>query len=83
MCVTGASGYIALWLVKLLLQHGYTVKASVDNPNGLKKTEHLLGLNGAKDRLQLFKANILEEGSFDPIDEGCAGVFLHCLALLS
>ena len=29
VCVTGASGYIASWLVKLLLQRGYTVKATV------------------------------------------------------
>ena len=29
VCVTGASGYIAAWLVKLLLQRGYTVKATV------------------------------------------------------
>ena len=29
VCVTGASGYIASWLVKFLLQRGYTVKASV------------------------------------------------------
>ena len=31
VCVTGASGYIASWLVKLLLQRGYTVKATVRN----------------------------------------------------
>lgn len=29
VCVTGASGYIASWLVKLLLQRGYVVKATV------------------------------------------------------
>ena len=29
VCVTGASGYIASWLVKLLLQRGYTVRATV------------------------------------------------------
>lgn len=29
VCVTGASGYIASWIVKFLLQRGYTVKASV------------------------------------------------------
>ena len=29
VCVTGASGYIASWLVKHLLQRGYTVKATV------------------------------------------------------
>ncbi|KAJ9698034.1 hypothetical protein PVL29_007239 [Vitis rotundifolia] len=75
VCVTGASGYIASWLVKLLLQRGYTVKASVRDPNDPKKTEHLLSLDGAKERLHLFKANLLEEGSFDSIVEGCVGVF--------
>ncbi len=75
VCVTGASGYIASWLVKFLLQRGYTVKASVRNPNDPKKTEHLLSLDGAKERLHLFKANLLEEGSFDSIVEGCVGVF--------
>lgn len=73
--MTGASGYIASWLVKLLLQRGYTVKASVRDPNDPKKTEHLLSLDGAKERLHLFKANLLEEGSFDSIVEGCVGVF--------
>lgn len=29
VCVTGASGFIASWLVKLLLQRSYTVKATV------------------------------------------------------
>jgi nucleoside-diphosphate-sugar epimerase len=33
VCVTGASGYIASWLVKFLLQRGYTVKASVRFPS--------------------------------------------------
>lgn len=75
VCVTGASGYIASWIVKLLLLRGYTVKASVRNPNDPKKTEHLRALDGAGERLQLFKANLLEEGSFDAAIEGCEGVF--------
>ncbi|BBG96878.1 NAD(P)-binding Rossmann-fold superfamily protein [Prunus dulcis] len=73
--VTGASGYIASWVVKLLLQRGYTVKASVRDPNDKKKTEHLLALDGAKERLQLFKADLLEEGSFNSVVEGSEGVF--------
>ncbi|KAG6713521.1 hypothetical protein I3842_05G157200 [Carya illinoinensis] len=75
VCVTGASGYIALWLVKLLLQRGYAVNASVRDPNDPKKTEHLLMLDGAKERLHLFKADLLEEGSFDSLVDGCEGVF--------
>ncbi|KAL2239939.1 UNVERIFIED_CONTAM: Cinnamoyl-CoA reductase 1 [Sesamum indicum] len=44
----------------------------VDDP---KKTQHLLSLDGAKERLHLLKANLLEEGSFDSVVEGCVGVF--------
>ncbi|XP_031114312.1 cinnamoyl-CoA reductase 1 [Ipomoea triloba] len=75
VCVTGASGYIASWIVKFLLQRGYIVKATVRYPDDPKKTEHLLSLEGAKERLHLFKADLLEEGSFDSVVEGCEGVF--------
>ncbi|KAL6328015.1 hypothetical protein AAG906_033279 [Vitis piasezkii] len=75
VCVTGAAGFIASWLVKLLLLRGYTVKATLRNPDDPTKIEHLLALEGAKERLHLFKADLLEEGSFDSIVEGCEGVF--------
>ncbi|KAG6537125.1 hypothetical protein ZIOFF_002207 [Zingiber officinale] len=75
VCVTGASGYIASWLVKFLLQRGYTVRATVRDPADTKKTEHLRSLDGATERLHLFQANLLEEGSFDAGTEGCDGVF--------
>ncbi|GFP87032.1 cinnamoyl-coa reductase 1 [Phtheirospermum japonicum] len=75
VCVTGGSGFIASWLVKHLLQRGYTVKASVRFPNDPKKTEHLLALDGAKERLKLYKADLLDEGAFDDIVDGCDGVF--------
>ena len=45
---------------------------STDDP---KKTECLLALDGAKERLQLFKASLLEEGCFDSVVDGCQGVF--------
>ena len=45
---------------------------STDDP---KKIGHLLSLDGAKERLQLFKADLLEEGSFDSAVDGCQGVF--------
>uniref|UniRef100_A0A2C9VJU6 NmrA-like domain-containing protein n=1 Tax=Manihot esculenta TaxID=3983 RepID=A0A2C9VJU6_MANES len=35
VCVTGASGYIALWLVKLLLQKGHIVKVTVRDQTNL------------------------------------------------
>nr|POF10571.1 tetraketide alpha-pyrone reductase 1 [Quercus suber] len=40
-----------------------------------RKMEHLLALDGAKERLHLFKADLLEEGSFDSVVDGCKGVF--------
>ncbi|CAL5423803.1 unnamed protein product [Camellia sinensis] len=40
-----------------------------------KKTDHLLALDRAKGRLHLFKANLLEKGSFDSVVDGCEGVF--------
>ncbi|KAE8657820.1 Cinnamyl alcohol dehydrogenase [Hibiscus syriacus] len=75
VCVTGASGYIASCLVKHLLLRGYTVKASVRDPSDPRKTQHLLALEGAEERLKLFKADLLEEGSYDYAVEGCEGVF--------
>ncbi|KAJ6385268.1 hypothetical protein OIU77_028454 [Salix suchowensis] len=75
VCVTGGSGYIASWLVKLLLHRGYTVKATVRDLSDPKRTEHLLDLDGAKERLHLFKANLVEAGSFDPVVDGCECVF--------
>lgn len=40
-----------------------------------KKTEHLRALSGASERLHFFKADLLEEGSFDSVVDGCEGVF--------
>ncbi|KAL4271961.1 hypothetical protein GQ457_13G002710 [Hibiscus cannabinus] len=71
-CVTGATGYIGSWLVKLLLERGYKVHATVRNP---EKAVHLLLLWNGGDRLRLFKADLLEDGSFDEAVKGCNGVF--------
>ncbi|KAE9593446.1 putative cinnamyl-alcohol dehydrogenase [Lupinus albus] len=75
VCVSGASGYIGSWIVKLLLQRGYTVRATVRDPSNHKKVDHLLQLDGAKERLQLFKADLLIQGSFDSVVQGCHAVF--------
>lgn len=67
--VTGASGYIAGWLVKYLLDAGHTVHATVRNP---AKATHLQKLaTGSKGTLTLFKADLLTPGSFDDAMQGC------------
>lgn len=73
--MTGASGFIASWLVKLLLERGYTVRASVRDPGNSLKIAHLISLPGANERLELVKADLLDDGSFDSAVDGCAGVF--------
>lgn len=44
-------------------------------PGNEKKLGHLWRLEGAKERLQLMKADLMEEGSFDDAIMGCDGVF--------
>ncbi|KAJ0051521.1 hypothetical protein Pint_02374 [Pistacia integerrima] len=75
VCVTGASGFFASWLVKRLLLAGYQVTGTVRDPENEKKLVHLWRLEGAKERLQLVRANLMEEGSFDEAIKGCHGVF--------
>ncbi|BBN19106.1 cinnamoyl-CoA reductase [Marchantia polymorpha subsp. ruderalis] len=75
VAVTGANGFLASWVVKLLLERGYNVRGTVRNPDDLDKVGHLLELPEAKERLVLYKANLLEEESFHAIFEGVEGVF--------
>ncbi|XP_059434796.1 tetraketide alpha-pyrone reductase 1-like [Corylus avellana] len=75
VCVTGASGFLASWLVKRLLLSGYCVIGTVRDPANEKKLAHLLRLEGARERLRLVKADLMEAGSFDDAIMGCHGVF--------
>ncbi|KAL6271028.1 hypothetical protein ACE6H2_027939 [Prunus campanulata] len=75
VCVTGASGFLASWLIKRLLLSGYHVTGTVRDPGNQKKLAHLWRLDGARERLRLVKADLMEEGSFDDAILGCHGVF--------
>ncbi|KAL2479051.1 Cinnamoyl-CoA reductase 1 [Forsythia ovata] len=74
VCVTGAGGFIASWLVKLLLEKGYTVRGTVRNPDD-PKNSHLRELEGAKERLILCKADLNDYQSLVEAINGCDGVF--------
>ncbi|PIN05982.1 Flavonol reductase/cinnamoyl-CoA reductase [Handroanthus impetiginosus] len=74
VCVTGAAGFIASWLVKLLLEKGYTVRGTVRNPEDPKNL-HLRELDGAEERLILCKANLNDYESLCEAINGCDGVF--------
>ncbi|XP_042396030.1 cinnamoyl-CoA reductase 1-like [Zingiber officinale] len=74
VCVTGAGGFIASWLVKLLLEKGYTVKGTVKNPDD-SKNDHLKAMEGAAERFTLSKADLLDYDALLEAIHGCHGVF--------
>ncbi|KAE8810377.1 Dihydroflavonol-4-reductase [Hordeum vulgare] len=75
VCVTGAGGFIASWLVKLLLEKGYAVHGTVRNPDDVARNAHLRGLEGAAERLTLFRVDLLDKESLVAAFRGCQGVF--------
>ncbi|KAM0823654.1 hypothetical protein ACQ4PT_070733 [Festuca glaucescens] len=74
-CVTGGSGYIASALVKMLLEKGYAVKTTVRDPDDMEKNSHLKDLE-ALGPLEIFRAELDIEGSFDEAVSGCDYAFL-------
>ncbi|KAA8545374.1 hypothetical protein F0562_020158 [Nyssa sinensis] len=74
VCVTGANGFIGSWLVRTLLDHGYTtIHASVFPGSD---ASHLFALPGAADpdvRLVVHEADVLDAKAVSNAVEGCAG----------
>uniref|UniRef100_A0ACD5UFZ0 Uncharacterized protein n=1 Tax=Avena sativa TaxID=4498 RepID=A0ACD5UFZ0_AVESA len=74
-CVTGGDGYIGSALVKMLLERGYAVKTTVRKSDDLEKIPHLKDLQ-ALGPLEVFRADLEDEGSFDDAVAGCDYAFL-------
>ncbi|MDG1333411.1 MAG: NAD-dependent epimerase/dehydratase family protein [Crocinitomicaceae bacterium] len=74
--VTGATGYVAGRLVEKLLKEGITVHAAVRTPDNKEKTKYLDELaEKLPGSIKYFKADLLDEGSFDEGMNGCELVF--------
>ncbi len=74
--VTGATGYLAGWLIKKLVEEGLTVHAAVRNPNDKKKVAHLDAIAAkGKGTIKYFAANLLNPGSYAEAMQGCELVF--------
>ncbi len=71
ICVTGASGFIASYVVRELLENGYSVRATVRGLSGGNKYEYLTSLPGATERLELVQAELLTDGSYDMAVADC------------
>jgi nucleoside-diphosphate-sugar epimerase len=74
--VTGATGYVAGWIVKKLLDEGITVHATVRNPDNKESLKYLNTIvSGSKGVIKYFKADLLQECSYDEAMKGCELVF--------
>ncbi|XP_039146725.1 anthocyanidin reductase ((2S)-flavan-3-ol-forming) isoform X2 [Dioscorea cayenensis subsp. rotundata] len=73
-CVIGGNGYLALAIIKQLLEKGYHVNATVRNPDDSAKVAYLKKI-GEIGTLKLFQADMTVEGSFDDAVIGCDYVF--------
>lgn len=64
--VTGASGYIATHIIKLLLDQGYRVRGTVRNLKDTKKVNPLKSLSSnAEKNLQLVEADLLKPENWE------------------
>lgn len=74
--VTGATGYVAGWIIKGLLEAGVTVHAAVRDPTNQAKVGHLVDLAAqTPGELRLFSTDLLREGSYTEAMRGCSVVF--------
>lgn len=74
--VTGATRDVAGWLVKKLLDEGFTVHAPVRGPENQEKLRYLNKVSGeTPGEIKYFKADLLDEGSYKEAMAGCQIVF--------
>ena len=73
--VTGATGFVAGRIVKRLLEQGYSVHATVRDPDNKAKVAHLDQMaNELPGSIRYFQADLTQEGAFNDAVEGCATV---------
>lgn len=75
--VTGATGYVAGWVVKRLLEEGLIVHAPVRDPDNQEKLRYLNEIAASTPgTIRYFKADLLDEGSYAEAMAGCA-IVIH------
>lgn len=76
--VTGATGFIGSETVRQLLGAGYRVRGTTRDTTRAVLEDHLLDLARTANGLEMFEANLLDNGAFDEAVAGCE--FVHHIA---
>jgi nucleoside-diphosphate-sugar epimerase len=75
--VTGGTGYLGSWVVKQLLEKGYTVRLTVRSKNKVQNYSHLEEISrSTAGKLEIWEADLVKEGSFDEAAKG-ADAIIH------
>ena len=70
--MTGATGYIASWVVKNLLDKGFKVNAAVREISNLNKRVHLDKISEeSPGEINYFETDLLEKGSYKEAMQDC------------
>ncbi|CAJ2671084.1 unnamed protein product [Trifolium pratense] len=76
VCVTGGTGFLGSWIIKSLLENGYSVNTTIRaDPERKRDVSFLTNLSGASERLHFFNADLSDPDSFTAAVEGCVGIF--------
>ncbi len=74
--VTGGTGYIASWIIKILLEKGLDVRATVRDKSNIEKYKHLTDIaENSSGKLTIFEADLLKMDSFEKGMKDCELVF--------
>lgn len=74
--VTGATGYVAGWIIKDLLEAGVTVHATVRDASKTARLAHLTAIaDRSPGQIRFFDADLLTEGAFDEAMQGTRVVY--------
>lgn len=75
--VTGGTGYVGSWIVKKLLEKGYTIRLAVRNKSNTARYAFITDIaTSTPGSIELWEADLLIEGSYDTAADG-ADAIMH------
>ena len=70
--ITGATGYLAGWVVKYFLEDGFKVHAAIRDVDNKEKRKHLDRIaKNCNGEIEYFESDLLKNGSYKVAMEGC------------